>query len=43
MFPELFRIPGLDWPINSYGFSIMVGFLLASWIAVRRAGGRVVF
>ena len=36
MFPELFRIPGLDWPINSYGFSIMVGFLLASWIAVRR-------
>lgn len=23
-------------PINSYGFSIMVGFLLASWIAVRR-------
>ena len=37
MFPELFKIPGLDWPINSYGFSIMVGFLLASWIAVRRA------
>ncbi len=23
-------------PINSYGFSIMVGFLLASWVAVRR-------
>lgn len=23
-------------PINSYGFSIMVGFLLACWIAVRR-------
>ncbi|HLF92103.1 MAG TPA: prolipoprotein diacylglyceryl transferase family protein, partial [Planctomycetota bacterium] len=23
-------------PINSYGFCIMVGFLLASWIAVRR-------
>jgi phosphatidylglycerol---prolipoprotein diacylglyceryl transferase len=36
MFPELFRIPGLGWPINSYGFSIMVGFLLASWIAVKR-------
>ncbi len=36
MFPELFRIPGLNLPINSYGFSIMVGFLLASWIAVRR-------
>jgi phosphatidylglycerol---prolipoprotein diacylglyceryl transferase len=24
-------------PINSYGFAIMVGFLLASWIAVRQA------
>lgn len=24
-------------PINSYGFSIMVGFLLCSWVAVRRA------
>src|SRR6185295_10904192 len=24
-------------PINSYGFAIMVGFLLCSWIAVRRA------
>jgi phosphatidylglycerol:prolipoprotein diacylglycerol transferase len=36
MFPELFKIPGLGWPINSYGFCIMVGFLLASWIAVRR-------
>ncbi len=23
-------------PINSYGFSIMVGFLLACWVAVRR-------
>ena len=24
-------------PINSYGFAIMVGFLLCSWVAVRRA------
>jgi phosphatidylglycerol:prolipoprotein diacylglycerol transferase len=37
MWPKIFDIPGLGWPINSYGFSIMVGFLLASWIAVRRA------
>lgn len=36
MFPELFKIPGLGWPINSYGFCIMVGFLLASWITVQR-------
>jgi phosphatidylglycerol:prolipoprotein diacylglycerol transferase len=36
MWPKLFDIPLLGWPINSYGFSIMVGFLLASYIAVRR-------
>lgn len=24
-------------PINSYGFAIMIGFLLCSWVAVRRA------
>ncbi len=36
MFPKLFEIPWVGWPINSYGFCIMVGFLLASWIAVRR-------
>jgi len=37
MFPTLFRIPGLNWPINSYGFCIMIGFLLCSWVAVKRA------
>lgn len=36
MFPELFRIPILNLPINSYGFMIMIGFLLAAYIAVRR-------
>lgn len=36
MYPELFRIPGIGLPINSYGFMIMVGFLLAAYIAVRR-------
>jgi phosphatidylglycerol:prolipoprotein diacylglycerol transferase len=36
MFPQLFRIPGLGWPINTYGACIMVGFLLAAWVAVRR-------
>lgn len=36
MYPELFRIPGLGWPINSYGFMIMIGFLLATYVAVRR-------
>ena len=37
MLPKLFELPFLGWPINSYGFSIMVGFLLASWICVKRA------
>lgn len=36
MFPELFRIPGLNLPVNSYGFMIMLGFLLATYLGVRR-------
>ena len=39
MYPELFKLPWIGLPINSYGFMIMVGFLLAAYIAVRR--GRV--
>jgi phosphatidylglycerol:prolipoprotein diacylglycerol transferase len=37
MFPVLFKIPWIGWPINSYGFLIMIGFLLATYVAVRRA------
>src|SRR5882672_6091466 len=37
MWPTLFKIPWLNWPINSYGFAIMVGFLLCSYVAVQRA------
>ncbi len=41
MRPELFRIPWIDWPVFSYGFMIMIGFVLsigyASWRA-RREG-----
>jgi phosphatidylglycerol:prolipoprotein diacylglycerol transferase len=37
MWPKLFEIPFLHWPINSYGFAIMVGFLLCSYVAVQRA------
>ena len=37
MYPKLFEIPWLHWPINSYGFMIMIGFLLATYVAVRRA------
>ena len=29
MRPELFHIPGIDFPINSYGVVLVVGFLLA--------------
>jgi phosphatidylglycerol---prolipoprotein diacylglyceryl transferase len=36
MFPELFRLPFIGLPIHSYGFMIMIGFLLAAYIAVRR-------
>ncbi|HZL72509.1 MAG TPA: prolipoprotein diacylglyceryl transferase [Planctomycetota bacterium] len=36
MLPELFRLPFIGLPIHSYGFMIMIGFLLAAYIAVRR-------
>ncbi len=37
MHPELFEIPLIGWPIKSYGFMLMIGFLTAVWMAVRRA------
>lgn len=40
MFPELFDIPLIDKPIRSYGFMIVVGFLLASWLASRECRRR---
>ncbi len=36
MLPKLFDIPGLNIPINSYGFLIMIGFLLGTWISAKR-------
>src|SRR5688500_5798887 len=41
MRPELFYIPGVDFPINSYGVVLIVGFLLAlecGKFLARRAG-----
>ena len=41
MYPELFRIPGLDLPIYSYGLMLVIGFLLAAALArflARRVG-----
>ena len=37
MHPELFRLPLFDTSIKSYGFMMMVAFLLAIWIAMRWA------
>lgn len=37
MRPDLFTIPLLGIPIKSYGFMMMVGFLSAVWIGMRRA------
>lgn len=37
MYPELFTIPILGIPVKSYGFCLMVGFLGAVWLAMRRA------
>lgn len=36
MYPILFTIPGLDWPISSFGAMMALGFLVGYWIALRR-------
>ena len=36
MYPELFTIPFLDWPISSFGAAMAVGFLVGYWIAIPR-------
>ena len=37
MHPVLFRVPGADWPLHTYGVLIVVGFLLAMYVAHREA------
>jgi phosphatidylglycerol:prolipoprotein diacylglycerol transferase len=37
MHPILFKIPGLDFPIRSFGVMLATGFLLASWILSKLA------
>ena len=37
MHPVLFRIPGADWPLHSYGVLIVCGFLLAMFVGWREA------
>ncbi len=37
MHPVLFKIPGFDWPLHTYGVLIVVGFLCAMYVAWREA------
>ena len=37
MHPVLFRIPGVDWPLHTYGVLIVIGFLAAMYVAHREA------
>jgi phosphatidylglycerol---prolipoprotein diacylglyceryl transferase len=37
MHPVLLRVPGADWPLHTYGVLIVVGFLLAMYVAHREA------
>src|SRR5262249_28519045 len=37
MFPELFRIPGLDIPIATYGVLLAIGFIVALWLTANLA------
>ena len=36
MYPELFKIPFLDWPVSSFGAAMAVAFLVGYWIAIPR-------
>ncbi len=36
MYPELFRIPVLDWPISTFGVMMACGFLASWWIVGKR-------
>jgi phosphatidylglycerol:prolipoprotein diacylglycerol transferase len=36
MYPELFRIPWIDYPISTFGLMMAVGFLAAAWITAWR-------
>ena len=38
MFPELFKIPGTEIVIHTYGFLLAVAFILALWMTARLAG-----
>jgi len=38
MYPELFRIPWLDYPVSSFGVMMALGFLVAYGITARRFG-----
>jgi len=35
--PVLFKIPGVDWPLHTYGVLIVIGFLAAMYLAWREA------
>lgn len=37
MHPVLFRVPFADWPLHTYGVLIVIGFLLAMFVAHREA------
>lgn len=36
MYPELFRIPGLDYPISTFGVMLAIAFLTGFWITSKR-------
>lgn len=37
MFPELFKIPGLEFTVNTYGLLLALAFLLGLWVMARQA------
>jgi phosphatidylglycerol:prolipoprotein diacylglycerol transferase len=40
VYPILFTIPGIDYPISSFGVMMALGFLAAYWLTVRELPGK---
>ena len=40
MYPILFTIPGIDYPISTFGVMMSLGFLAAYWLTLRELPGK---
>ena len=41
MYPTLFTIPYIDFPISTFGVMMAIAFLVGSWITAKRSSGGI--